>query len=96
MINNKTKVRLRFPKTLNLDHTFTETTNKLLELQGMATLLQVYDMPTALKFYRDILAFEVVSSFGEGDNVDWVLLKHNEVDLMLNTASKATLKKNLN
>ena len=58
---------------------------KSLTLEGMAPLLQVYDMPTSLHFYRDILCFKVVSSSGSGDDVDWVLLKHGEMELMLNT-----------
>lgn len=52
----------------------------------MAPLLQVFDMPTSLHFYRDILGFNVVQSSGQGDDVDWVLLKLNDIELMLNTA----------
>jgi len=55
-------------------------------LGDMAPLLQVFDMPTSLNFYRDILGFEIDQSSGQGDNVDWVLLKLNEIELMLNTA----------
>ncbi|HRH47699.1 MAG TPA: VOC family protein [Panacibacter sp.] len=57
-----------------------------IDLQGMAPLIQVFDMPTSLKFYRDILGFKVVQSSGEGDDVDWVLLELNKIELMLNTA----------
>ena len=57
-----------------------------IDLQGMAPLMQVFDMPTSLKFYRDILGFKVVQSSGEGDNVDWVLLELNKIELMLNSA----------
>lgn len=56
------------------------------QMQGMAPLLQVFDMPVALKFYRNVLGFEVVQASGEGDDVDWVLLKLNSIELMLNTA----------
>ena len=52
----------------------------------MAPLLQVFDMPTSLKFYRDILNFQVIQSSGKGDDADWVLLKLNDVEIMLNTA----------
>ncbi|MBI2924867.1 MAG: VOC family protein [Verrucomicrobia bacterium] len=55
-------------------------------IKGLAPLLQVFDMPTSLTFYRDVLGFEVVASSGEGDDVDWVLLRLNKVELMLNTA----------
>lgn len=57
-----------------------------IDIQGMAPLLQVFDMPTSLKFYRDILCFKIVQSSGEGDDVDWVLLELNKIELMLNTA----------
>ncbi len=56
------------------------------EFQGMAPYLSVFDMPVSLKFYRDILSFEVTESSGKGDDVDWVLLKRDNVELMLNTA----------
>ena len=32
-----------------------------LQIDGMAPLLQVFDMPTSLRFYRDVLGFEVIS-----------------------------------
>ena len=57
-----------------------------INVRGMTPLLQVYDMPESLRFYRDILGFTVVQSSGEGDDVDWVLLELGEIDLMLNTA----------
>lgn len=43
-------------------------------------------MPVAIGFYRDVLGFEVVQASGKGDDVDWVLLKLNNIELMLNTA----------
>jgi len=53
-------------------------------IRGMAPLLQVYDMPASIHFYRDILGFEVVNPTGS-DDVDWVLLRLQGVELMLNT-----------
>ena len=50
----------------------------------MTPLLQVFEMPRALAFYRDILGFGVVSDSGDGDDSDWVWLRLNGVDLMLN------------
>lgn len=43
-------------------------------LSGIAPLLQVFDMPTSLAFYRDALGFEVVGSNCDEPPVDWVLL----------------------
>jgi catechol 2,3-dioxygenase-like lactoylglutathione lyase family enzyme len=58
-----------------------------IEIRGMAPLLQVFDMPTSLAFYRDVLGFKVEStSKPRGEHFDWALLKLNGVELMLNTA----------
>ncbi len=66
-----------------MSNTFNHTA---FSLQGMAPLLQVFDMPASLGFYRDILQFTVIQSSGTGDDVDWVLLQHSGIELMLNTA----------
>ena len=55
-----------------------------IEIHGLCPLIQVFDMPRALKFYRDILGFEIVSDSGNGDNSSWVWLRLNNSDLMLN------------
>jgi glyoxylase I family protein len=55
-----------------------------MQINGMAPLLQVFDKPWALAFYRDIPGFEIVCDSGDGDNSDWVWLRLNGVDLMLN------------
>ena len=55
--------------------------------RGVCTLLQVFDMPASIRFYRDVLGFEVAqASEGEGDRFDWCLLRLGESELMLNTA----------
>ena len=54
------------------------------ELRGMCPLLQVFSMPRALGFYRDLLEFTVVSESGGGDNASWVWLRRDGLDLMLN------------
>ncbi|AYB33142.1 VOC family protein [Chryseolinea soli] len=55
-------------------------------LQGMAPLFQVFDMPTAIKFYTEVIGFEVVStSTPQGEHFDWALLRRNEIEVMLNT-----------
>jgi glyoxylase I family protein len=57
-----------------------------IEIRGMVTLLSVFDMPTSLGFYRDILGFEVALDTGQGDDSGWVMLQKSGVKLMLNTA----------
>jgi predicted thioesterase/catechol 2,3-dioxygenase-like lactoylglutathione lyase family enzyme len=54
------------------------------QINGMAPLLSVFNMPRALAFYRDTLGFEVVSDSGKGDQSSWVWLRLAGVDLMLN------------
>jgi glyoxylase I family protein len=60
-----------------------------LRIGSFATLLQVFDMPTSLAFYRDVLGFEVVSDVPDDGRCDWVMLQLHESELMLNTAYEA-------
>jgi catechol 2,3-dioxygenase-like lactoylglutathione lyase family enzyme len=59
-----------------------------INVQGLCPLIQVFDMPTSIRFYRDVLGFEVFSSSPprSPDDCDWVWLKLNGTELMLNTA----------
>ncbi|HJU64538.1 MAG TPA: VOC family protein [Gemmatimonadaceae bacterium] len=57
-----------------------------IEIRGMAPLFQVFDMPTSVRFYRDVLGFEVVSTSEPGEHFDWALLSRGGVKIMLNTA----------
>jgi catechol 2,3-dioxygenase-like lactoylglutathione lyase family enzyme len=59
-----------------------------IEVRGLTPLVQVYDMPTSVRFYRDLLGFEIVSTspvLGK-DRFHWVLLRLGKAELMLNTA----------
>jgi len=58
---------------------------------GCVPLLQVYDMPQALAFYRDVLGFEVIEKSPEPETPEgrfshWMWLKLGSAQLMLNTA----------
>lgn len=57
-----------------------------IDIRSMTPLLEVFDMPTAVSFYRDLLGFEVVNRSGSDDNSDWVMLRLADIYLMLNTA----------
>jgi len=47
-------------------------------------------MGASLRFYRDVLGFEVVESAPmDGDACDWALLRLDEAEIMLNTAYEA-------
>ena len=55
-------------------------------VEGLTTLVQVFDMPTSVRFYRDVVGFEVVMQSSSGNDFDWGLLRLNGAQLMLNTA----------
>jgi catechol 2,3-dioxygenase-like lactoylglutathione lyase family enzyme len=59
------------------------------ELRGVCPLLQVFDMPKSLAFYRDVLGFAVVDAAppgAAGDAFGWAWLRRDGAELMLNTA----------
>jgi glyoxylase I family protein len=61
-----------------------------IDVCGMAPLLQVFDMPASIRFYCGVLGFEIVNTDGkQAPDFDWVLLRLQSVDLMLNTAYEA-------
>jgi glyoxylase I family protein len=51
-------------------------------ISGLTPLLEVFDLPTSIAFYCDLLGFELIS----GDKSWWCMLKLGEATLMLNTA----------
>jgi uncharacterized glyoxalase superfamily protein PhnB len=60
-----------------------------IEVRGVCPLLQVYDMPESVRFYRDKLGFSVASTspaLGGEDRFHWCLLRLGDAQLMLNTA----------
>ncbi|HJU67314.1 MAG TPA: VOC family protein [Gemmatimonadaceae bacterium] len=61
-----------------------------LELRSICPLIQVFDMPTSLAFYRDVLGFEIVQAAPDprqvtNDDFGWAWLHRDGADLMLNT-----------
>jgi glyoxylase I family protein len=61
-----------------------------IEVKGVAPMVQVFDMPRSIRFYRDLLGFKVMSSSkamsDDPDDVNWVLLQLSNAEIMLNTA----------
>lgn len=58
-----------------------------IDIRGMAPLLAVFDMGASIRFYRDVLGFDVVSTSAPGDDdFGWALLRRGGAELMLNTA----------
>ena len=61
-----------------------------IEIQGLSPLLQVFDMPTSIRFYRDVLGFKVTGMSpalsDDPDDVNWAMLQLCDATLMLNTA----------
>jgi len=67
----------------------TPVRSKKLDLRGVCPLLQVFDMPASLAFYRDVLGSNVIGSAPPGaieDRFGWVWLQHGDTEIMLNTA----------
>jgi glyoxylase I family protein len=61
-----------------------------IEIRGVAPLVQVFSMPRSIRFYRDVLGFEVTgksaSMSGDPDDVNWCMLELGGACVMLNTA----------
>ncbi len=47
-------------------------------------MMEVFDMPASLTFYRK-LGFSVVADSGQGENSGWAMLELSGVQIMLNT-----------
>ena len=58
-----------------------------LDVRGLTPLLSVYDMPTSVRFYRDLLGFDVAMHSPTIDEVMFhsCLLRLGDAELMLNT-----------
>ncbi len=57
-----------------------------IDVRGVTTLLEVFDMQASIAFYRDLLGFEVVQTWGPDGNWSWAMLRAGHSTLMLNTA----------
>jgi catechol 2,3-dioxygenase-like lactoylglutathione lyase family enzyme len=53
-----------------------------IDIRGLTPLLQVFDMPRSIKFYCDVLGFEIVST-SKPNPFHWALLRLNDAELML-------------
>jgi len=61
-----------------------------IEVRGLAPLLSVFDMAASIRFYCEGLGFAIAGNDGKAaPNFDWVLLRLNGAELMLNTAYEA-------
>jgi glyoxylase I family protein len=61
-----------------------------IEVRGLAPLLQVYDMATSVRFYRDQLGFTVTGTDGRpAESCDWCMLQLGDSMVMLNTRYEA-------
>jgi glyoxylase I family protein len=63
------------------------------QIEGVCTLIQVYDMLESVRFYREHLGFEIAQQalFFEHPypHINWVLLRRGNAEFMLNTAYDA-------
>jgi glyoxylase I family protein len=67
-----------------------------IRLESAIPLFLVFDVPTAVAFYRDILGFEIVNTskpFSDAkDDFGWCLMRLGPVELMLNNAYEDNLR----
>ena len=56
------------------------------DLTYLTPMLQVFDMTRSLRFYCDLLGFEIVEKAGPENDIGWVWLRRGDLNLMLNTA----------
>jgi len=61
-----------------------------IEVTGVCPYFEVYDMRASVRFYRDKLGFEIVSTSphlgGDGERFHWCWLRLGPAEIMLNTA----------
>lgn len=57
-----------------------------IKIQDSCTLLQVFDMKISLQFYCEVLGFIIHQQAGPENDIGWVWLKKETINLMLNTA----------
>jgi catechol 2,3-dioxygenase-like lactoylglutathione lyase family enzyme len=57
-----------------------------IDARSLTPLIQVFDMPRSVAFYRDTLGFTVAMQSRPGEVFDWCLLELGGATLMLNTA----------
>ena len=62
-----------------------------LDFDALCPLLQVFDMPTSVKFYCEVLGFELTGNSPivhgrDGDYFHWCMLRRGATTIMLNTA----------
>lgn len=57
-----------------------------LEIKGLCPLFQVFDMNMSLRFYCDVIGFEIVETAEDAGDISWALLERDGMQLMLNTA----------
>ena len=57
-----------------------------IEIRGLCPLLQVFDMETSIRFYCDVLGFEIGATSKPSGHFYWALLRLSGSELMLNTA----------
>ena len=58
-----------------------------IEVDGACPYFEVYDIPTSIHFYRDLLGFEIVNTspaLGGKDKFHWCMLRLGPAYLMLN------------
>lgn len=72
------------------------TSVKPIKIEGFTPLLSVFNMPTSVRFYRDLLGFDLVATSetpDRADNFKWVRLRLNGIELLLEPRGEKTCPK---
>jgi catechol 2,3-dioxygenase-like lactoylglutathione lyase family enzyme len=66
-----------------------------IDMRGLCPLMQVFDMPTSVRFYRDILGFELVehAPLRAPDEFGWCLLRTATAPSSCSTPSSGALRR---
>ena len=63
---------------------------KVPAIRSVCPLIQVFDMPRSLAFYRDLLGFEIVEKAPQGERTEWAWLARGSCHLELNSMFEAS------
>ena len=69
------KSRLKKQKSVQLFGTVDNFFKMSIKIKHLTPLVQIFNMPRSLAFYREILGFEIVMDSGNGDRSSWVWIK---------------------
>jgi lactoylglutathione lyase len=65
-----------------------------MQLQKITPALVVEDIKATIRFYEEMLGFELVLTVPSSENIDWALMKCGDVEIMFHAKVGHAVKKN--